>query len=103
MAERGKWNHKLAGNGVHGAQGAKVEVDLKTGQVRVLEMVAVQDCGLPLNHLALRSQLNGGMIQALGYALLEERVLDPELGLNLNLGAMANPSSLLSLLPVAHR
>ncbi|MCH2102826.1 MAG: xanthine dehydrogenase family protein molybdopterin-binding subunit [Planctomycetes bacterium] len=84
VAERGKWNHKLAGNGVHGAQGAKVEVDLKTGQVQVLEMVAVQDCGLPLNHLALRSQLNGGMIQALGYALLEERVLDPELGLNLN-------------------
>jgi xanthine dehydrogenase YagR molybdenum-binding subunit len=47
-------------------------------------MVGVQDCGLPLNHLALRSQLNGGMIQALGYALLEERVLDAELGLNLN-------------------
>jgi xanthine dehydrogenase YagR molybdenum-binding subunit len=84
LQERGKWNHELAGNGVHGAQAAKVQVDLKTGAVQVLEMVAVQDCGLPLNHLALRSQLNGGMIQALGYALLEERVLDPELGLNLN-------------------
>jgi xanthine dehydrogenase YagR molybdenum-binding subunit len=84
LSERGKWDHKLAGNGVHGAQAAKVEVDLKTGAVQVLEMVAVQDCGLPLNHLALRSQLNGGMIQSLGYALLEERVLDPELGLNLN-------------------
>ena len=84
LSERGKWNHKLAGNGVHGAQAAKVEVDLKTGAVQVLEMVGVQDCGLPLNHLALRSQLNGGMIQALGYALLEERILDPELGLNLN-------------------
>ncbi|MCH2107422.1 MAG: molybdopterin-dependent oxidoreductase, partial [Planctomycetes bacterium] len=84
LVERGKWNHKLAGNGVHGAQAAKVEVDLKTGYVQVLEMVAIQDCGLPLNHLALRSQLNGGMIQAIGYALLEERVLDPELGLNLN-------------------
>jgi len=84
LSERGKWNRQLAGNGVHGAQAAKVQVDLKTGAVQVLEMVGMQDCGLPLNHLALRSQLNGGMIQALGYALLEERVLDPELGLLLN-------------------
>ena len=84
LSERGKWKPQLAGNGVHGAQAAKVEVDLKTGAVQVLEMVGIQDCGLPLNHLALRSQLNGGMITALGYALLEERVLDPELGLLLN-------------------
>jgi len=84
LSERGKWKHQLAGNGVHGAQAAKVRVDLKTGQVQVLEMVGIQDCGLPLNHLALRSQMNGGMIQALGYALLEERVVDDELGLMLN-------------------
>lgn len=84
LSERGKWKHQLAGNGVHGAQAAKVRVDLKTGQVQVLEMVGIQDCGLPLNHLALRSQINGGMIQALGYALLEERVIDDELGLMLN-------------------
>ena len=84
LSERGKWKHQLAGNGVHGAQAAKVRVDLKTGQVQVLEMVGIQDCGLPLNHLALRSQMNGGMIQALGYALLEERVIDDELGLMLN-------------------
>jgi len=84
LSERGKWKHQLAGNGVHGAQAAKVRVDLKTGAVEVLEMVGMQDCGLPLNHLALRSQLNGGMITALGYALLEERVVDAELGLLLN-------------------
>jgi len=65
---------------VHGAQAAKVEVDTLTGHVRVLKMVAVQDCGIPLNRLALESQINGGMIQALSYALFEERILEPWLG-----------------------
>ena len=63
---------------------AKVEVDTLTGRVRVLKMVGVQDCGLPMNRLAVKSQLNGGMIQALSYALLEERVVDATLGIVLN-------------------
>jgi xanthine dehydrogenase YagR molybdenum-binding subunit len=40
-------------------------------------MAAMQDCGLPLNRTALKSQLQGGMVQALSYGLLEERVIDP--------------------------
>ncbi len=84
LSVRGEWQASLMGNGVHGAQAAKVEVDVVTGRVRVLEMVGVQDCGLPLNRMAVKSQLNGGMIQALSYALLEERVIDPSLGLMLN-------------------
>jgi xanthine dehydrogenase YagR molybdenum-binding subunit len=47
-------------------------------------MVQVQDAGLPLNRLALESQLNGGMIQALGMALLEGSVNDETLGVRLN-------------------
>jgi xanthine dehydrogenase YagR molybdenum-binding subunit len=86
LSARGTWRDELAANGVHGATAAKVEVDTSTGRVRVLEMVQVQDCGLPLNRLALRSQMNGGMIQALSYGLLEERVLDPWLGLCLSDG-----------------
>ena len=76
----GSYQPHLAGRGVHGAQAAKVEVDTLTGRVRVLKMVAMQDQGLPLNRLALESQINGGMIQALSYALLEERVHDAERG-----------------------
>jgi xanthine dehydrogenase YagR molybdenum-binding subunit len=49
-------------------------------------MVHVQDIGLPLNRLALESQINGGMIQSLGMALWEERVMDDLLGLQLNAG-----------------
>ncbi len=82
----GEWNADLQASGVHGAQGAKVEVDPLTGRVRVLKMVAIQDCGLPLNRLALKSQLNGGMIQGLSYALLEQRVIDEGTGVMLNAG-----------------
>ena len=84
VSARGVWKPGLSGNGVHGAVAARVEVDTLTGAVRVTKMVAVQDCGLPLNRLALKSQMNGGLIQSLSYALFEERVLDPDLGIALN-------------------
>ena len=84
IAARGVWKAGLSGGGVHGAQFAEVEVDVDTGQVRVLKMVAVQDCGLPMNRRGIQSQLNGGMIQALGYALLEEHWVDPQTGNMLN-------------------
>ncbi len=84
LAGRGTWQANLAAGGVHGAQAAKVAVDTRTGHVQVLAMVGCQDCGLPMNRLAVKSQLNGGMIQALSYALFEGRVIDPVLGLQLN-------------------
>lgn len=77
LSARGEFVATLAGNGVHGAQAAKVSVDTLTGRVQVLAMVAMQDCGLPLNRTAVRSQIQGGMVQALSYGLLEERVIDP--------------------------
>jgi xanthine dehydrogenase YagR molybdenum-binding subunit len=49
-------------------------------------MVHVQDIGLPLNRLTAESQINGGMIQSLGMALYEERVMDAKLGKQLNPG-----------------
>jgi len=80
----GEWNPDLQASGVHGAQAARVEVDTLTGAFRVVKMVCIQDCGLPLNRLALRSQINGGMVEALSYGLFEERVIDPWLGHALN-------------------
>jgi xanthine dehydrogenase YagR molybdenum-binding subunit len=84
LSAHGEWKGDLASDGVHGAQFAEVEVDTETGHVRVLKMVGVQDCGLCLNRAATESQLNGGMIQALGYALLEQTVVDPGTGHMLN-------------------
>jgi xanthine dehydrogenase YagR molybdenum-binding subunit len=84
LSAQGEWKKELAAERVHGAQGAKVEVDTLTGEIKVLHMVAVQDCGLVLNRLTCASQINGGMVESLSYGLLEERVLDPDLGLMLN-------------------
>jgi xanthine dehydrogenase YagR molybdenum-binding subunit len=84
LSAHGSWQAHLASRGVGGAQAAKVAVDTLTGEVKVVQMVAVQNCGLVLDRLTARSQVNGGMVQALSYGLFEERVLDPELGIMLN-------------------
>jgi xanthine dehydrogenase YagR molybdenum-binding subunit len=80
----GVFQKGLSGGGVHGACFAEVEVDTRTGYIRPIKMVHVQDAGLPLNRLALESQINGGMIQALSMALYEGRVMDEKLGIMLN-------------------
>ena len=84
LSAQGEWQSHLASSDVGGAQAAKVQVDTLTGEIKVLEMVAVQNCGLLLNRMSVKSQLQGGMVQALSYGLFEERVLDPDLGLFLN-------------------
>jgi xanthine dehydrogenase YagR molybdenum-binding subunit len=84
ITSHGQWRADLQARGVHGACFAEVEVDVETGYVRPIKMVHVQDGGLPLNRLTMESQINGGMIQALGMALWEGRVIDRDLGLQLN-------------------
>ncbi len=69
-----------------GAQFAEVEVDTETGAVRVVRIVAVHDAGRIVNPTLAESQLEGGIIQGLGYALFEERALDERSGLPLNVG-----------------
>jgi xanthine dehydrogenase YagR molybdenum-binding subunit len=80
----GVWRNYLQATGIHGVSFAEVEVDVETGKIKPIKMVHVQDGGLPLNRLALESQINGGMIQSLGMALWEGRVIDSQLGLQLN-------------------
>jgi len=86
ITAHGEWRADLQARGVHGACFAEVEVDVETGHVKPIKMVHIQDCGLPLNRLAMESQINGGMIQSLGMALWEGRVMDAQLGMQLNPG-----------------
>lgn len=79
-------NPQDAGIVTTGAQFAEVEVDTETGVVRVLRIVAVHDAGRIVNPTLAESQLEGGIIQGLGFALFEERVLDTRMGLPLNVG-----------------
>ena len=67
-----------------GAHFAEVEVDVETGRVRVVRIVAAHDSGRIVNPTLAESQLEGGVLQGLGYALFEERVMDARLGLPMN-------------------
>jgi xanthine dehydrogenase YagR molybdenum-binding subunit len=67
-----------------GVQFAEVEVDIGTGALRVLRIVAVHDCGRIVNPLTFSSQIEGGIIQGLGLATMEQRIVDERLGIVVN-------------------
>jgi len=91
-----------------GAQFAEVEVDVETGIVRVKKVVAVHDCGLVVNALTTESQIQGGIIQGVSYALYENRILDNQTGRMVNpnveqykiAGALDVPEIDVTVLPV---
>jgi putative selenate reductase molybdopterin-binding subunit len=58
------------------AQFAEAEVDCRTGEVTVTRLVMAVDCGVVVNPVMASGQVEGGMVQALGYALTEELPLD---------------------------
>ena len=68
-----------------GVHFAEVEVDMETGKVTVLRHVAAHHSGRAFNPLTMTNQILGGVIQSMGYALSEERVLDPATGIPLNM------------------
>ena len=84
VAVDGEWEAGLSASGTSGVQMAAVEVDIETGITRVTKMVCVQDCGLVVNRLTAESQVNGGMIMGLGFALFEHRIIDRMTGRMVN-------------------
>lgn len=58
------------------AQFAEIEVDVDTGQVTVVKLLMAVDCGVAINPVTASGQVEGGMIQALGYAHCEEYAFD---------------------------
>ncbi|MFM2078331.1 MAG: hypothetical protein RJA49_2221 [Actinomycetota bacterium] len=71
-----------------------VEVDTETGQVDVLQYVAVDDCGNQVNPLIVEGQVHGGVVQGMAQALYEEAVYDTE-------GNLKNASLAEYLVPAA--
>lgn len=65
-------------------QFAEVTVDTETGFVKVDKIVAAHSCGRPLNITQVESQINGGIIQGVSYALYEDRIMDKQLGHQVN-------------------
>lgn len=58
------------------AQAAEVEVDTRTGEVRVLKVIAANDVGRAINPLGLQGQVEGGVVMGLGNALTEQFVVE---------------------------
>ena len=84
LTVHGKWQPGLSSRPAYGVQFAEVDVDTETGLVTVKKIVAVHDCGLIIDTLTLESQINGGVIMGMGYALYEGRVMDDLSGVMLN-------------------
>lgn len=71
-----------------------VEVDPETGKIKILRYTAVQDCGRVIHPSYVEGQIQGGVVQGIGWALNEEYVYDAD-------GRMRNASMLDYRMPTA--
>ena len=80
----GEWEDGLSSTGTSGVQFSEVDVDIETGIVKVKRILSVQDCGLIVSRLTAESQVYGGIIGSLNFALFEDRILDRVTGQMVN-------------------
>src|SRR5262249_56967059 len=80
----GEWEAGLSSTGRRGVQFTGVDVDIETGIVKVKRILTVQDCGLIVDKLTAESQVHGGIIGSLNFALFEDRILDRVTGQMVN-------------------
>ena len=57
------------------SQLAEVEVDTETGKVTVLRLASATDAGKAINPQGVEGQIEGGAVQGLGFALMEEMIV----------------------------
>lgn len=91
--ETGQSDEPAASEWVYMAQGAEVEVDSETGEIKILKLVGAYDCGKAINPLSVRGQLLGGMMMGVGLSLFEEMVYED--------GRMINPNFMDYMIPTA--
>jgi len=68
----------------YGATFVEVEVDIRTGKIEILDLYNVHDSGVIINPRLAEGQVHGGVSMALGAALLEQMLFDPNTGKALN-------------------
>ena len=67
-----------------GVDYVELAVDTETGRVHIQKVFGAHDCGRPINPTGVISQINGGILQGISYALFEQRVMDRQKGYMLN-------------------
>jgi xanthine dehydrogenase YagR molybdenum-binding subunit len=67
-----------------GVDYVELAVDTETGRVHVEKVFGAHDCGRPINPTGVISQINGGILQGISYALFEQRIMDRNAGYMLN-------------------
>lgn len=77
----------------YNTQVAIVEVDTRTGAVKVLKIISANDLGNVLNKAAVEGQIHGGVMMGLGYALSEEFVVEEGINLTDSLRKCGIPSA----------
>ncbi|BBJ27416.1 xanthine dehydrogenase family protein molybdopterin-binding subunit [Athalassotoga saccharophila] len=55
---------------------AEVEIDMETGKVKVVDFLNYIDCGVPINPILARGQVEGASAQGIGIALFEDHIMD---------------------------
>jgi CO/xanthine dehydrogenase Mo-binding subunit len=74
------------------AQVVELEVDPETGQIKLLDVVTAHDVGTIINPLAHQGQIDGGLLQGVGFGLLEELRVEEGQVSTLNLGDYKLPN-----------
>lgn len=77
----------------YGAHAAEVEVDTETGAVRVRRYVACHDVGQAINPQSVEGQIQGGAAMGIGYALMEQVVLEQGHNLTTSFATYLIPSA----------
>jgi len=79
---------------MYAAQGAEIEVDIETGRIEVLRLVAAHDVGRVIHPRGCEGQIEGALIQGVGTALFEELRCEDGAPVNGNLGDYKIPCAL---------
>lgn len=77
-----------------GTHAAEISFDVETGKIKILKLIASFDVGRAINPLSVEGQLEGGTIQGVGYALMEDFVLKKGVTLTQSLSEYLIPTSL---------
>jgi CO/xanthine dehydrogenase Mo-binding subunit len=63
-----------------GVHFAEVEVDTRTGKVKILRLVAAHDVGRAINRIGVENQIQGGAVMGIGFGMLERQYIDSPTG-----------------------